>query len=98
QGQGRLMRRGLRVLMLTLAALVLSGSVMASADTTSVSSVSKRGSDPTTGSSAVAGGPSGTTKAGDTINWVLDYANHTGSSALVSVGDRNVGNQSIVRG
>jgi uncharacterized repeat protein (TIGR01451 family) len=69
-----------------------------SADTTSVSSFSKSGSDPTTGSLAVSGGPAGTTRAGDTINWVLHYQNNTGANANASIAENITGNQALVGG
>ncbi|HEY4278999.1 MAG TPA: DUF11 domain-containing protein [Conexibacter sp.] len=70
----------------------------ASADTTGVSSFSKRGVDQQNGSTAVSGAAAGTTGAGHTINWVLNYRNTTGVTAGVNVGDPIVGNQSFVGG
>lgn len=68
------------------------------AGTTAISSFTKTGTDPATGSTAVAGGPAGSTKAGDTINWVLSYTNKTSSAPSVSISDTVGANQSYVAG
>ncbi len=52
----------------------------ASAATSAASTLTKSGTDPTTASTATAGGAAGTTRPGDTINWVVPYTNNTGAT------------------
>jgi uncharacterized repeat protein (TIGR01451 family) len=79
-------------------AVLLAGALTAFGDTTAVSTFSKSATDPTTSSTATGGGAAGSTKAGDTINWVLHYQNNTGANANVSITDPITGNQSFVPG
>ncbi len=60
--------------------------------------LAKRGFDPTTNSTAASGGPSGTTAAGDVLDWVVSYRNQTGSTANVNITDPITGNHRFVPG
>ncbi|MDP9117819.1 MAG: hypothetical protein M3O28_11300, partial [Actinomycetota bacterium] len=52
-----------------------------------LSTISKTGTDTTTHSTATSGGAAGSANAGDTINWTLNYANTTSSTAAVKLTD-----------
>ena len=78
----------------------LSGLIVAlpaSAGTTVASTFSMTGSDLTNPSSASVGSP-GTTHPGDTLKWVMNYQNTTGSTAQVGITDPITGNQTYVPG
>jgi uncharacterized repeat protein (TIGR01451 family) len=79
-------------------ALTLACAASASAATTSISTFSKTGRDPVTGSVATAGGPARTTATGHTIDWVLSYLNRTSGVANVTLTDPIAGNQTFVPG
>jgi hypothetical protein len=100
RGRGRLsLRRWTLVAGAVLVvAVLLASALTAFGDTTSVSTFTKSGNDPTTNSTATGGGSPGSTKAGDTINWVLHYKNNTGASANVNITDPITGNQTYVPG
>ncbi|MGA0568337.1 DUF7507 domain-containing protein [Rathayibacter sp. KR2-224] len=57
----------------------------AAQSSTPLSTVSKSGTDTTTNSTAVSGGPAGTANPGDTIKWVTDYTNNTNSASATQV-------------
>ena len=96
----RHLRSGLAGLTLPvcLCLAALAGAVPALAGTTSASTFTKTGTDPTTKSIATATSAVGKTAAGDTINWVLHYSNTTGAPALVNMTDPIGANQTFVPG
>jgi uncharacterized repeat protein (TIGR01451 family) len=79
-------------------AAALMTAVPASAGTTSASTFTMSGIDTSNGSTASSGGPPGSTAAGHTINWVLNYRNTTGALANVNIADPITGNQTFVPG
>ena len=81
---------------LCLSALVGAGPALAG--TTNASTLTKTGTDASTGSTATATSTIGKTAPGDTINWVLSDTNTTGSSANVNLTDPIGANQTFVPG
>ena len=80
---------GLSVLLGSSAIAVLGGGQGARAAASSAASLTKTGTDATTGSAAdSATGSRGKSAPGDTISWVLHYANKTGSSAQADITDK----------
>jgi uncharacterized repeat protein (TIGR01451 family) len=66
--------------------------------TTQVSSFTKSGTDPSTGSTATAGGAAGSANGGDTVNWTLSYRNTAGAPASADLTDVIGTNQTYVPG
>ena len=84
-------------------ALVFSGVAIAtasgaSAATTGLGTLTKTGKDLTNGSTAVAGGASGTANPGDTLQWVLNYSNTQSTSVNANITDPITGDQAYVPG
>ncbi len=70
----------------------------AQAGTTTASTLTKVGTDSATHSSAVGTETMGTAGPGDTLDWVLQYTNSTGSAASVNLTDPIGANQEYVAG
>jgi uncharacterized repeat protein (TIGR01451 family) len=70
----------------------------AHAGTTTASTLTKSATDPSTGATATSTETTGKTEPGDTLNWVLQYTNSTGSDASVNLTDPIGANQKYVGG
>lgn len=90
--------RTLVVVMSLVAVMGLLVAAPALAGTTNASTLTKSGTDAQTGSAAAATSSVGKTAPGDTINWVLNYRNTTGSPANANIGDPIGANQTFVPG
>lgn len=89
-----------QALLAAIAAIIvcLATALPASAGTTNASTLTKTGTDESTGASVSSGGASAQTSPGDTIDWVLHYSNDTGSAANVTIKDPIAANQTFVSG
>jgi uncharacterized repeat protein (TIGR01451 family) len=102
-GSGRAARRWTAVALaaaVTASGAVLLGGAGPAASAAALSTFTKTGTDVTNNSTADSTDPShpGAGKPGDTVNWVLHYANQTGSAANVSVTDQITGGQTYTGG
>lgn len=79
-----------------LAALIFAGAAVAG--TTTASTLTKAGTDGATHSTATGTETIGTAGPGDTLDWVLQYTNSTGSPASVDLTDPIGANQEYVAG
>jgi uncharacterized repeat protein (TIGR01451 family)/LPXTG-motif cell wall-anchored protein len=91
--------------LLALVAVPLAGASVAAltaaparAAVTTMSAVTKHGTDQRNGSTADSSGNVGNAAPGDTIRWVVDYANKTTSTAQVSITDPISAGQTFVPG